>query len=58
MAVYTVLTWRRGWIRNEEDDETVHRRDHPRSFAFMQLLQVAGVAILLFTGLRALQGWK
>jgi hypothetical protein len=58
MAVYAVLTWRRGWIRNEEDDETVHRRDHPRSFAFMQLLQVAGVAILLFTGLRALQGWK
>jgi hypothetical protein len=58
MAVYTVLTWRRGWVRNEEDDEIVYRKDHPRSFAFVQLLQIVGVAILLYVGLRALQGWK
>ena len=58
MAVFTVLTWSRGWIRNEEEGEVVQRKDHPRSFAFMQLLQIAGVAILLFVGLRALDGWK
>ena len=58
MAVFTVVTWSRGWIRNEEEGEIVYRKDHPRSFAFMQLLQIAGVAILLFVGLRALDGWK
>ena len=57
MAVYTVLSRSRGWIRNEED-EIVHRKDHPRTFAFMQLLQIAAVAILLFVGLDALHGWK
>ena len=58
MAVFTVVTWRRGWIRNEEDNETVYRKDHPRSFVFLQLLQIGGVAILLWVGLRALGGWK
>jgi hypothetical protein len=58
MAVFTVLTWRRGWVRNEEDNETVYRKDHPRSFVFVQLLQIVGVAILLYVGLRGLQGWK
>jgi hypothetical protein len=58
MAVYAFVTWQRGWIRNEEDSETVYRKDHPRSFVFLQFLQIVGVAILLWTGLRALQGWK
>jgi len=56
--VYAFVTWQRGWIRNEEDSETVYRKDHPRSFVFLQFLQIVGVAILLWTGLRALQGWK
>jgi hypothetical protein len=58
MAAFTVLTWSRGWIKNEDDDEIVYRKDHPRSFAFAQLLQIAGIAILVFVGLRALDGWK
>ena len=58
MAAFTVLTWSRGWIRNEEDNETIHRREHPRSFAFLQLLQILSVAVLLFVGLNALGGWK
>jgi hypothetical protein len=58
MAVFTVLTWSRGWIRNDEEDEIVHRKDHPRSFIFLQLLQIAAVVILLFVGLRTLQGWN
>jgi len=58
MAVYTALSWSRGWIRNDEDDTIVHRKDHPRSFAFMQVLQIVAVAILLFVGLGALHGWK
>jgi hypothetical protein len=58
MAVFTVRTWSRGWIRNDEDDEIVYRKDHPRSFVFLQLLQLAAVAILLFVGLGALQGWN
>jgi len=31
MAVFTVVTWSRGWIRNEEEGEIVYRKDHPRS---------------------------
>ena len=58
MAVFTVGTGRRGWVRNEEDDEIVYRKDHPRSFVFLQLFQIAGVAILLFVGLGQLRGWK
>ncbi|HEX4636363.1 MAG TPA: hypothetical protein VH189_09290 [Rhizomicrobium sp.] len=58
MALFTLQTWSRGWIRNEEDNETITRKDHPRSFAFLQLLQVLGVAILLYAGLQALHGWK
>ena len=57
-AVFTVVTWRRGWVRNEEDDEIVYHKDHPRSFVFLQLFQIAGVAILLFVGLGQLRGWK
>ena len=58
MAVFAVRSWSRGWIRNDEDNETVYRKDHPRSFAFLQLLQIASVAILLYAGLRVLDGWK
>jgi hypothetical protein len=58
MAVFAVRTWSRGWIRNDEENEIVHRKDHPRSFVFLQLLQIAAVAILLFVGLHALQGWN
>ena len=58
MAVFTFVTWRRGWIRNEEDKETVYRKDHPRSFAFLQFLQIVSVAVLLFVGLNALGGWR
>ena len=54
LAAFTVLTWSRGWIRNDEENEIVYRKNNPRSFAFMQLLQIIGVAILLFTGWRAL----
>jgi len=34
MAVFTLRSWSRGWIRNDEDNEIVYRKDHPRSFAF------------------------
>jgi hypothetical protein len=58
MAMYTVLSWSRGWIRDDEEDTIIYRKDHPRSFAFMQLLQIVAIATLLFVGLGALHGWK
>ncbi|HJS45358.1 MAG TPA: hypothetical protein VJ753_03055 [Rhizomicrobium sp.] len=51
MAVYTVLTWSRGWIWNQEEDEIVYRKDHPRGFAFAQLLQLSSYW-------SSVQGWK
>ena len=58
MAAFTAMTWSRSWIKNEDDDEIVCRKYHPRGFVFSQLLQIAAVAILVFVGLRALDGWK
>jgi len=58
MAVYTLRTWSRGWIHNEEDNETITRKDQPRSFAFAQLLQIISVMILVYAGWRGLSGWK
>jgi hypothetical protein len=58
MAVFTLRTGWRGWIRNAEENEIVHRKDHPHSFTFLQLLQIAGVAILLCVGWKALHGWN
>ena len=58
MAVFTLRSWSRGWIRNDEDNEIVHSKDNSRSFAFLQLLQIVSVAILLYVGLRVLDGWK
>lgn len=57
MAVFTVCTWSRGWIR-DEDGETHHRSNNPRSFAAMQVLQIVSMIVLLTVGIRALEGWK
>jgi hypothetical protein len=57
MAGFTVLTRHRRWARNE-DGEIHHQKDHPRAFLFTQALQVASVALLVYLGLRALDGWK
>ena len=57
MALVQIRTWRRGWFR-DEDGVVFHRKDHPRSFVFNDLLGVASVAILVYLGLGALNGWK
>ena len=57
MAGFTVLTQIRRWARNE-DGEIHHQKDHPPAFLFTQALQVASVALLVYLGLRALDGWK
>jgi predicted RNA-binding protein len=57
MAGYTVLTQTRGWAK-DEDGEIHQRDDRPRAFLFTQLLQVASVAVLVYVGVRALDGWK
>jgi hypothetical protein len=57
MTGYTILTAIRGRVKDE--DGGIHHRDAaPRAFIFTQLLQIAGIAILIYVGFGALKGWK
>ena len=57
MVIFMVRTALRGWIK-DEDGEVHHREDGPISFMFAQGLQLASVFLLLFLGVKALNGWN
>lgn len=56
LAIYTGKVWLRGWTR-DDDDQILHRADHPRSFAANILLQLVIVAICIGMSVGALEGW-
>jgi hypothetical protein len=57
LTLAVIRTWRRGWLK-DEDGVVFHRKDHPRSFLVNDLLGVASVAIMIYVGFGALNGWK